>query len=91
MNLRQHWKNLRNRIYKDNIRQNMKITDWYDGEIKPVYVGVYERKSEYGFSHFSYYNGKSWKQMAFTPEKALKLLSDDDSLFQSLKWRGVAK
>ena len=63
----------------------MKLTNWFSGKIKPAYVGVYERCSSYGFSHYSYWNGKSWKQMAFTPDKAQELSWDDDSYFQHLE------
>lgn len=69
----------------------MKLTDWFSGKTKPAYKGVYERRSSYGFSHFSYWNGYAWKQMGFTPEKAQELIFADDSFFQTLEWRGVLK
>ena len=91
MNLLQSLKNLLPNKTQHKIRQDMKLTNWFSGKIKPAYVGVYERCSSYGFSHYSYWNGSVWKQMAFTPEKAEQLSWDDDSFFQTLEWRGVAK
>ena len=91
MNLLQSLKNLLPNKTQYKIRQDMKLTDWYSGKSKPAYKGVYERRSSYGFSHYSYWNGSVWKQMAFTPEKAEQLSWDDDSFFQTLEWRGVAK
>lgn len=91
MNLLQSLKNLLLNKILNKIKQDMKLTNWFNGKIKPAYVGVYERRSSYGFSHYSYWNGKTWKQMAFTPEKAEQLSWDDDSFFQTLEWRGVVK
>ena len=76
---------------KNNTRQDMTLTDWYSGKIKPTRIGVYERRSSYGFSHYSYWTGKAWKQMAFTPDKAQELSWDDDSYFQTLEWRGICR
>lgn len=91
MNLLQSLKNLLPNKTQYKIRQDMKLTDWYSGKLKPAYIGVYERRSSYGFSHYSYWNGKEWKQMAFTPSKAEELQWDDCSFFQTLEWRGVVK
>ena len=91
MKLLQQLKNLLLNKIQYKIRQDMILTDWYGGKIKPTRIGVYERRSSYGFSHYSYWNGKSWKQMAFTPDKAQELSWDDDSFFQTLEWRGLVK
>lgn len=69
----------------------MTLTTWFDGRIKPVHIGVYERKSTYGFAHYSYWDGEVWKLISSTPHKAHQARWDDDSYFQHLEWRGVAK
>jgi len=76
---------------KDNTRQDMIFTSWFDGRIKPVHIGVYERKSSFGFSHYSYWDGDVWKLISSTPHKAHEARSDDDSHFQHLEWRGLVK
>ena len=77
---------------KDNIKQDMILTSWFDGRIKPVHIGVYERRSTFGFAHYSYWNGKKWKLISSTPEEAFKVRVDcHNSYFQTLEWRGVVK
>ena len=73
----------------------MKRTRWYDGEQKPVYVGVYERKfgkaSSY-FPHttfFSRWDGKYWAQSGVTVEGADA--RRNFSHLQHLPWRGFTK
>jgi hypothetical protein len=69
----------------------MIFTSWFDGRIKPVHIGVYERKSSFGFSHYSYWDGDVWKLISSTPHKAHEARSDDDSHFQHLEWRGLCQ
>lgn len=77
---------------KDNTRKDMIFTSWFDGRIKPVHVGVYERRSTFGFSHYSYWNGKKWKLISSTPEEAFKARVDcHNSYFQTLEWRGLCQ
>ena len=91
MNLLQSLKNLLPNKKQNNIRQDMTLTTWFDGRIKPVHIGVYERKSTYGFAHFSYWDGEVWKLISSTPHKAHEARWDDDSFFQHLEWRGVCQ
>ena len=73
----------------------MKRTRWYDGEQKPVYVGVYERKFGKASSYFSYttfftrWNGENWSGNAVTVAGA----DDRRHLgeLQHLPWRGLTK
>lgn len=70
----------------------MTLTTWFDGSIKPIHIGVYERKSTFGFAHYSYWNGKKWKLISSTPDKAFNArLDSDDSHFQTLEWRGLCQ
>ena len=73
----------------------MKPTGWYDGEQKPVYVGVYERKfgkaSSY-FPHttfFSRWDGKNWMGNAVRVDGAETQIRV--ALLQHLPWRGLVK
>jgi hypothetical protein len=83
-------KKLKNKIHY-KIRQDMTLTSWFDGRIKPIHIGVYERKSTFGFAHFSYWNGEVWKLISSTPHNAHQARWDDDSFFQHLEWRGVCQ
>lgn len=69
----------------------MTETDWYDGSIKPVRSGVYERKTlthrKYGYAYFG--NGK-WAWDRDTPESA-RHFADRCSDFQSSPWRGLTE
>ena len=68
----------------------MKLTTWFPGDVKPVRVGVYERK--YNMSRFycyCYWDGEYWHVWAETPmvaEKAFLI-----SALQNLPWRGALK
>jgi hypothetical protein len=92
MNLLQSLKNLLPNKTQDKIRQDMTLTTWFDGRIKPVHIGVYERRSTFGFAHYSYWNGKKWKLISSTPDEAFKVRVDcHNSYFQTLEWRGVCQ
>lgn len=73
----------------------MKRTRWYDGEQKPVYVGVYERKfgktSSYfpNTTFFTRWNGENWSKNRVTVDDA-----DTQRRWahlQHLPWRGLVK
>jgi hypothetical protein len=38
----------------------MKLSQWHDGNVKPVHVGVYERDNSGYLGMYSYWNGKYW-------------------------------
>jgi hypothetical protein len=63
-------------------------TPWFDGEVHPVRIGVYER-DHYGNLEYSYWSGGGWNFAAKTVGGAL--LSQTQSRFQDLPWRGLLK
>lgn len=73
----------------------MKRTKWYDGDQKPAYVGVYERKfgkaSGYfpNMTFFTRWNGENWSQNAVTVKGADA--KRRWAHLQNLPWRGVVK
>lgn len=73
----------------------MKPTGWYDGEQKPAYIGVYQRKFGKASSYFpnttffSLWDGKDWIGNAVTVDGADTQIRV--SLLQHLPWRGVVK
>lgn len=55
------WESIKNLIRFDGIAVESELTDWYDADIKPVRVGVYQVESDMGnFPIFAYYNGQEW-------------------------------
>jgi len=73
----------------------MKRTKWYDGEQKPVYVGVYERKfgkaSGYypNTTFFTRWNGENWSKNRVTVDSANA--QRHWAHLQHLPWRGVSQ
>ena len=66
----------------------MKLTPWFPGDAKPMWVGVYER--QYGKETFyCLWDGEYWHTWAMTPKHAEKVLGF--SAMQNLPWRGVMK
>lgn len=72
----------------------MKLTDWYPGDVKPVRPGVYER--DYGSVEgvippfrYCYWDCDCWQVASTLVRDALRVY--EDSKYQSLPWRGVAK
>ena len=63
------------------------LTDWFPADVKPVRVGVYERRKR-EHAHYSKWSGECWIAYCSTPGHAA--LESDRSLFQSLEWRGLA-
>lgn len=57
------------------------VTPWFDGELKPVRVGLYERCTDSGFVLYSWWNGEDWYA-----GPALKR-----SLWQNIRWRGLTQ
>lgn len=66
----------------------MKLTDWIDGDTKPVRVGVYERDFYFGIT-YCYWDGKKWCKGHANIDDAV--LKKSKSTFQSLPWRGLAE
>lgn len=57
----------------------MKTTEWYPGKVKPVRVGLYQRKLKGGGVLYSWWDGRVWMT-----ENRWRL-----SVYQSIKWRGL--
>lgn len=70
----------------------MKKTPWFPGTVKPVHVGVYERKYPVFKGHIvlmSYWNGYSWclgGTDAYTAFLYRQVMVDSEH-----PWRGLAK
>lgn len=67
----------------------MKRTPWFDGSVKPVHVGVYQRSDD-GCVWFSHWNGSFWGCMADTRRRAL-FEALQPSYKQNLPWRGLTQ
>lgn len=67
----------------------MNLTPWFANDIRPVYIGVYNRNFTY-IQGYSYWNGKYWSLGSDTVERAYKL-KDSKSFIQNLPWRGILK
>lgn len=66
--------------------KKLKLSPWHDGSVKPVHVGVYERKS--GF--YNHWNGEYWSWgLMFVDIGEFK--TNDKTPEQRVKWRGVLK
>ena len=70
----------------------MKLTSWFPGDVKPVHVGVYERRPSFNtdIRQYSYWDGSAWHWLGWTAPSAV-LLTGIHSAFQDLPWRGVLK
>lgn len=68
----------------------MKFTDWFNGKVLPVRVGIYERKLLTIRRSFSYWNGKKWSCCFDTPKDAFTFKTVISN-YQKLPWRGMAK
>ena len=66
----------------------MKLTGWYQGDQKPVYVGVFEKLHPSDMSAFSYWDGARWNCMRATIYGAV-FYKNYQSQDQTLPWRGV--
>lgn len=63
------------------------ITPWYPADVKPVRVGVYERKIVVWKVWFSYWNGKKWSIGGRTPKEAMLYKNIRSNVI--LPWRGL--
>ena len=71
----------------------MKTTPWFTGDVKPVRVGLYQRQgTSRGCYLYSYWNGAYWCCMATDLSHAQELgRMNVQSMFKSLKWRGLTE
>ena len=72
----------------------MKLTNWIPGNVKPVRVGVYQRKYDQNSiassTWYCYWNGEFWGMYGATPKDAAEV-KDISSGAQNLPWRGLAE
>jgi hypothetical protein len=69
----------------------MKLTEWYNGDQKPVRVGVYERDYS-DCSYFCWWNGRDFGKPAKSPETCKIFgMMWGTAIDQNLPWRGVQK
>ena len=67
----------------------MKLTQWF-GDVKPVHVGVYERRLKFTTTVFySRWDGEKWWSLRRTVTGANTVLRVSD--YQNTPWRGVLK
>lgn len=74
--------------------KKLKLSQWHDGSVKPVHVGVYNvicesvRKGE----SWSFWNGSKWTPQCSTGIHVAELYIHDNSYEnQNKKWRGIVK
>jgi len=68
----------------------MQFTQWFDGSVKPVHIGVYERYLDWnGYFVYSFWDGKKWGINGPTIDFALRS-KGRASAWQDQKWRGLA-
>ena len=68
----------------------MKLTEWYPGDVKPYRPGVYERS--YGFTSnvgYAFFDGVDWFLRSHTKEDAIT--DKQKSRHKQLPWRGLAQ
>ena len=67
----------------------MKRTPWFSPKVKPVHVGLYERKVKDFGSPWSFWNGEYWGGWGGTPMIAVENKRHKSSR-QDWQWRGLA-
>jgi len=69
-----------------------KTTPWFDGNVKPVRVGVYMRRYHRGggmeVTLFSFWDGIHWIMGAITPKDAMYKVQHGPAMQQFLCWCG---
>lgn len=72
----------------------MKLTDWFEPDVKPKLKGVYQRNyeeaSDYVAIEYANFDGKHWWRLGHTPQGALNR-GNTPSRAQALPWRGLAE
>ena len=72
--------------------QQPEMTPWFGGNVKPVHVGVYQKKLKGTDGPvFAYWDGSRWSAFVGprdTPDDAMKL-RNSLSAYQDVPWRGL--
>lgn len=67
-----------------------KLSQWHSGDVKPVHVGVYQRKI-FGAIVYGKWTGKIWNCSASTAKEADKHKKASYYLNPRYEWRGLTK
>jgi len=75
---------------KRSVTKKPKLTQWFDGSVKPVRDGVYERKypDEVRSVYCKFVDGKWWRG-GWDIEEASRIRTISD--YQNDPWRGLAQ
>lgn len=76
-----------------SVTKKPKLTKWFDGSVKPVRDGVYQRTTdgERGFAYWIFKEG-FWRYGGFkNAEMCVTEFSDRGALIQNKPWRGLAQ
>lgn len=78
---------------KRSVTKKPKLTKWFDGSVKPVRDGVYQRKyrSDSEVSAFWMFRKGRWIFGGAIFPNAVRLDEDRASLDQDFPWRGLAQ
>ena len=68
-----------------------KLTPWFDGSVKPVLKGVYERPSVFGGNTFQYWTGRFWGAWYSDIDGAVKNKKYRSMIQYQKPWRGLAE
>ena len=66
----------------------MKVTQWFPGNVEPIYVGMYQR--DCGGVCYSYWNGNNWSECWVDMKNSLKF-TGRATYYPELPWRGIAE
>ncbi len=71
--------------------QEAEVTPWFDGKLKPVRNGIYQRKPRSSHAEFwwSKWEDTHWNAVCELREFAER--TTDHSIVQDLEWRGVCQ
>jgi hypothetical protein len=74
--------------------KKLKLSQWHDGSVKPVHVGVYERDIPIVGANYARWDGNRW--MAWSRDIKLADVTSLISFKQvgakgAFKWRGIVK
>lgn len=71
-----------------SVTKKPKLTKWFDGSVKPVRDGVYQRNFQMGVVYAKFKNGK-WRVPSASIQTANKQRSY--SIVPHMPWRGLAQ
>lgn len=73
-------------------KQEEKLTEWFNGSVKPMRVGVYQRRdwADLEDHGYSYWDGKNWGVLGDDPDDAM-VWARAITNYPELPWRGLAR